>query len=115
MAHVNHLVTIKFRGRLKRYKEKMKTIKELVEKVNKKLNHQSFYETMTYLEMPRQSWTKIQDGAGVKEKNAIRIGNILNIDPIEIMAISMALQAKNKEAKNLWLKLAKEKENQRLN
>jgi len=69
---------------------------------------------MEYLGMQKQAWTNIQKGGGVKEKNAIRIGQILQIDPLEIMAISMALQAKNKESRDLWLRMAKEKENQRL-
>lgn len=70
---------------------------------------------MKYLGMHKQAWTQIQNGTGIKEKNAIRIAQVLDIDPIELMAISMALQAKNRENRDLWLKLAKEKENQRLN
>lgn len=92
----------------------MKTIENYIDAVRQKLKLSSYYETMSHLGMHRQAWTQIQKGAGVSEKNAIRISQILNIDPIEIMAISLALKAKNAESRNLWLKLAKEKENQRL-
>ena len=88
----------------------MKTIVEYVEAIKKKLNHKSFYETMNYIGMPRQSWTAIQNGAGVSDKNAIRMASILKIDPVEIMAVSQSLKAKSKETKNVWIKLAKEKE-----
>jgi len=88
----------------------MKTIADYVEKIKTKLRHKSYYETMTYLKMPRQSWTAIKKGAGVKEKNAIRMAQILEIDPLEIIAVSQALRAKNNESRHLWLRMAKEKE-----
>ena len=69
---------------------------------------------MAHIGMHIQAWTAIQKGAGVSETNAIRIAQILNIDPMEIVAVSMALRAKNKEIRSLWLKLAKNVENQRL-
>ena len=89
----------------------MMTIAPYIEEVKDRLNLKTYPETMEYLGMKKQAWTNIQNGAGVSEKNAIRIGEALKIDPIEIMAVSMALRAKNKEARNLWLKLAKEKRN----
>lgn len=92
----------------------MKSIEPLIKDVKSKLNFPTYKKTMEYLGMQKQAWTNIQKGGGVKEKNAIRIGQILQIDPLEIMAISMALQAKNKESRDLWLRMAKEKENQRL-
>lgn len=92
----------------------MKTIEPYIIEVKKRLNIQTFSKTMEYLGMAKQAWTAIQKGAGITEKNAIRIGGIIGVDPIEIMAISMALKAKNKEARDLWLKLAKEKEAERL-
>lgn len=91
----------------------MKTIAPYIEEVKTKLKLSSYPETMEYIGMQKQAWTNIQKGAGLTEKNAIRIGEILDIDPIELMAISMALKAKNKEARNIWLKLAKEKEIER--
>lgn len=91
----------------------MKSITDYIDEIKEKLGHKSYYETMTYLEMDRQAWTKIQKGAGVSEKNAIRMAAILKIDPLEIMAISNALKAKNNEIKNMWLRLAKEKEQER--
>ena len=53
---------------------------------------------MEYLGIAKQAFTSIPKGAGVQEKNAIRIAEILNISPIEIMAVSLSLKAKNKEA-----------------
>lgn len=91
----------------------MKTIEPYIIELKERLNLQTFSETMEYLGMAKQAWTAIQKGAGITEKNAIRIGSILNVDPIELLAISMALKAKNKEARDLWLKLAKEKETER--
>jgi hypothetical protein len=91
----------------------MKTIEAYITEVKDKLNLSTYKDTMEYLGMAKQAWTSIQKGAGVQEKNAIRIAEILNISPIEIMAVSLSLKAKNKEARDLWLKLAKEKEEER--
>lgn len=92
----------------------MDSIKPYIEEVKEKLNLRTYPEVMAYLGMHKQQWTAIQQGSGVNEKNAIRIAQILHIDPMEIMAISMALRAKNREAKAMWLKLAKSYINQRL-
>ncbi len=70
---------------------------------------------MAYLGLPRQSWTKIKNGGGISDKNAIRLANALRIDPVEIMAISNSLSAKSQETRAVWQKLAKEKEKQRDN
>ena len=91
----------------------MKTIEPFIIELKETLNLETFSQTREYLGMAKQSWTAIQKGAGITEKNAIRIGGILKVDPIELMAISMALKAKNKEARDIWLKLAKEKEEER--
>jgi hypothetical protein len=95
------------------YYDDMKTIEPFIIELKEKLKLQTFSQTMEYLGMAKQAWTAIQKGAGINEKNAIRIGSLLNIDPIELLAISMALKAKNKEARDIWLKLAKEKEAER--
>ncbi len=92
----------------------MKTIAPYIEEVKSRLKLRTYPETMEYIGMQKQAWTAIQKGTGVAEKNAIRIAQILDIDPREIIAISMALKAKNREIRDLWLKFAKEKENQRL-
>ena len=92
----------------------MKTIEPYIEEVKKRLNLSTYAETMAHIGMHIQAWTAIQKGAGVSETNAIRIAQILNIDPMEIVAVSMALRAKNKEIRSLWLKLAKNVENQRV-
>ena len=91
----------------------MKTIAEYIEQIKEKYKFESYYKTMTYLNMDRQAWTAIKKGSGISEKNAIRVANALQIDPIELMAISNALKAPNNEIKNIWLKLAKEKEEER--
>jgi len=91
----------------------MKTIEPYIKEVKEKLNLETYQETMEYLGMAKQAWTAIQKGTGVQEKNAIRIAEILNISPIEIMAVSLALKAKNNEIRDMWLKLAKEKEIER--
>lgn len=92
----------------------MKTIAPYIEQVKSLLKLKTYPETMEYIGMAKQAWTAIQKGTGVSEKNAIRIAQILNIDPMEIIAISMALKAKNNEIRNYWLKVAKNAENQRV-
>ncbi len=47
------------------------------------------------------------------EKAAVILAQALKIDAIEIMAISNALKAENNEIKMIWLKLAKQKEEER--
>jgi len=78
-----------------------------IERVKTKMGFNTYVETMEYLGMPKQAWTTIQKGAGVNEDNAIRIAQALKIDPLEIMAISMRLRAKNRQAKSMWYRLSK--------
>lgn len=92
----------------------MKTIAPYIEEIKSLLKLKTYPETMEYIGMQKQAWTAIQKGTGVAEKNAMRIAQILDIDPMEVIAVSMALKAKNREIRDLWLKLAKEKENQRV-
>jgi len=77
------------------------------------MNFRTYAETMEHLGMSRQAWTKIQKGQGVNAKNAIRIAEALGIDPAEVLAVSMALQAENNETRNLWLRVAKDYEGNR--
>jgi len=91
----------------------MKTIADYIEQLKKTYKINSYYKAMEFLEMDRQAWTKIQKGGGISEKNAIRLANALKISPIEIMAVSNALKAPNNEIRDIWLKLAKEKEEER--
>lgn len=92
----------------------MKTIVDYIEKIKDLYGFESYYKTMAYLDMHQQAWTKIKAGGGISEKNAIRLAQALKIDPVEIMAVSNALKAENNEIRNVWLKLAKEKELERL-
>ena len=92
----------------------MKTIKEYIEKLKTMYELDSYYKAMKFLDMDRQAWTNIQKGSGISEKNAMRLAQALKIDPIEIMAISNALKAGKNEIRDVWLKLAKEKEEERL-
>ena len=92
----------------------MKTIVDYIEKLKTTYNFNSYYKTMAYIGMTSQGWAKIKAGGGISEKNAIRLAQALKIDPVEIMAVSNALKAENNEIRNVWLKLAKEKEAERL-
>lgn len=92
----------------------MKTIEDYINELKDLYKLESYYKTMQFIGMDRQAWTKIQKGGGINEKNAIRLAQALKIDPIEIMAVSNALKAANNEIRDIWLKLAKEKEDDRL-
>lgn len=91
----------------------MKTIKEYIEELKEQYKLESYYKAMQYLDMDRQAWTNIQKGSGISEKNAVRLAQALKIDPVEIMAVSNALKASTNEIRDIWLKLAKEKEEER--
>jgi hypothetical protein len=91
----------------------MKTIKNYIEQLKEQYQLDSYYKAMQFLEMDRQAWTNIQKGSGISEKNAMRLAQALKIDPIEIMAVSNALKANTNEIRDVWLKLAKEKEEER--
>ena len=92
----------------------MQTIVDYIEKLKETYNLTSYYKAMEFIGMGVQGWTKIKAGGGISEKNAIRLAQALKIDPIEIMAVSNALKAENKEIKMIWLKLAKQKEDERI-
>jgi hypothetical protein len=92
----------------------MKTIADYIEELKEKYNLESYYKSMAFIGMERQAWSKIQKGQGLSEKNAIRLAQALKIDPLEIIAVSNALKAENNEIKMMWLKLAKEREEDRV-
>lgn len=98
----------------KSHNMKTKTIIFYINTLKSRYNLSSYYAAMTFLELPRQSWTKIKNGGGISDKNAIKLAAALKIDPLEIIAISNSLSAKNQEICNIWQKLAKDKEKQRL-
>lgn len=91
----------------------MKTIADYIKEIKKLYELDSYYAVMNSLGMPRQTWTKLKNGNGVSDKNAIKIAEKLGIDPIEVIATSHSLAAKNREEKAIWQKLAKEKEENR--
>ena len=100
---------------LMRYTKLMKTMVDYIEKLKEMYGLNSYYKAMSYIGMNVQGWTKIKAGGGISEKNAIRLAQALKIDPIEIMAVSNALKAENNEIKMVWIKLARQKEEEREN
>lgn len=92
----------------------MKTIVDYIDELKNKYQLESYYKTMAYIDMERQAWTKIKRGQGLSEKNALRLAQALKINPLEIIAVSNALKAENNELKTFWLKIAEEKEAERL-
>jgi hypothetical protein len=91
----------------------METIKEYIEELKNRYKTESYYKAMQLIDMDRQSWTKIQKGSGISDKNAIKLAQKLKIDPLEIMAVSNALKAETNEVRDVWLRLAKEKKEAR--
>jgi len=92
----------------------METIRNHIEEARLKLGKVSYQKTMEHLGMKRQQWTAIKNGSGLSDKNALRLGQFLKIDPLEIIAISKALRAENREIREYWAKIANSLENQRL-
>jgi len=87
----------------------MKTIVDYIEDLKEKYNLPSYFKAMQYIDMDRQAWTKIKNGGGISDKNALRLAKALKIEPLEIMAISNALKSKNVEIRTIWARLAEEK------
>jgi uncharacterized Zn finger protein len=92
----------------------MLTIVDYIEQLKETYSLKSYYKAMEFLGMGVQSWTKIKAGGGISEKNAIRLAQALKIDPLEIMAVSNSLKAENKEIQSVWLRLAKQKKDERI-
>lgn len=88
------------------------SVEPYITAVKKRLNYRTYQETMGHIGLPKQAWTKIQKGSGLSDKNAIRIAQVLDIDPLEIIAVSMACRAENNEIRDFWLKTAKKIKNQ---
>lgn len=91
----------------------MKSIKDYIDQLKEMYKFDSYYKAMQHIGMDRQSWTAIQKGSGISDKNAMRLAEALKIEPIEIMAVSNALKASTNETRNVWLKLAKKIEEER--
>ena len=86
----------------------MKLIIDYIEllKIKKKTKTQS--ETMRLLDLKRSNYDKYKDGGSISDKNAIKLAEMLKIDPMEIISYSKALKPHiSKEEKNIWLSLAK--------
>lgn len=96
-----------------KHTELMQTIADYIEMLRERYNLDSYYKAMNYIDMSPQAWTKIKAGSGISEKNSLRLAQALKIDPIEIMAVSNALKAENNETKMIWLRLVKQKEEER--
>jgi len=95
------------------YINMMKSIKDYIDQLKETYKIDSYYKAMKFIDMDRQAWTAIQKGSGISEKNAMRLAQALKIDPLEIMAVSNALKAGTNEIRDVWLKLAKQKEEER--
>lgn len=87
---------------------------DYLEEARAKLGGATQQRTMEHLGMHRQQWTAIEKGSGISDKNAIRLARFLEIEPLEILAISHATSAKNREIREYWYKVGKSVVNQRL-
>lgn len=88
----------------------MRTLEPLIERCREKLAGISYSKTMIHLGMQPQTWTKIQNGYGVTDKNAIRIAQFLGIDEMYVIATSRSLSSNDRDTKAYWRKVAKELE-----
>lgn len=91
----------------------MKTIIPFIEQAKEQLRAESYNKTMKSLGMSRQQWTAIQKGSGISDENALRIAEVLKIEPLHIIAVSKSLSEKKRTVKNYWLKIAKETESRK--
>ncbi len=87
----------------------MKTIRDYLQEAKLKLQLENDNQLAKYLNWKPQSITKINNGGSISDINAERLARILKKDPMELIAVSNFQRAKNKEIKQIWLKLAKEK------
>lgn len=91
--------------------EIMRNFKSYIDELKMKLRLESDYKVAQFLDVPRQSMTKVNNGDVLGKTKCMRIAQALKRDPIEIIATAEAEKEKDKELKAIWIKLAKEKGN----
>lgn len=93
----------------------MKTLENYIDEFKEKLKIESDYAAAKELGIARQQMSRIRNGyVAIGREKCIRIANALKIDPVEIIATIEAAKEKRPEIKAIWIKLAKNFENQRL-
>lgn len=92
--------------------KEMRWFDSYVDELKEKLKLPSDYAVAQFLGIPRQSMTKVRNGAVLGHEKCLRMAIALKKDPLEIIATAEAQKEKNKELKAIWLKLAKEKGNE---
>ena len=90
----------------------MRDFKSYIIELKGKLKIKSDYGIADYLDIPRQSMTKVNNGEVLGKTKCLRMAVVLKRDPIEIIATAEAQKEKDKELKAIWIKLAKEKGNE---
>ena len=88
----------------------MKWFEDYIEDLKIHQNLTSDYAVANFLDIPRQSMTKVNNGTPLGKDKCMRMAQALKIDPMEIIATAEAQKTKNPELKAVWLKLAKEKQ-----
>lgn len=83
------------------------TLQPYITDVKERYGFKTYPEVMEFLGMQKQAWTKIQNGHGVSDKNAMRIAKVLDINVYEVLAISKACSARTNDEKDVWMKLAR--------
>lgn len=89
----------------------MREFKSYIIELKKRLKIKSDYAIAEFLNVPRQSMTKVNNGEVLGKDKCLRIAQALKKDPIEIIATAEAQKEKDKELRAIWVKLAKEKGN----
>lgn len=92
----------------------MRWFDSYIDELKEKLNLQSDYAVAQYLGIPRQSMTKVRNGAVLGHEKCLKIASALRKDPLEIIATAEAQREKNLELKAIWIRLAKEKRKEKV-
>lgn len=90
----------------------MRWFDSYVDELKEKLKLPSDYAVAKFLGIPRQSMTKVRNGAVLGHDKCLRIAIALKKDPVEVIATAEAQKEKNKDLKAIWVKLAKERGNE---
>ena len=93
----------------------MKTLENYIDDFKERLKIESDYGVAKELGVARQQMSRIRSGyVAIGREKCFRIATALKIHPLEIIATIEAAKEKNPEIRAVWIKLIKEKENQRL-